>query len=172
MTARRTSQRVAEYLITKACRRLPVDVREDRYREWTAELPAIMNDGDVRHWLLRSARALRFAAGTYAGSRRLARGAAAGQPAPAAPAGGGARSRRRELGRPKLPDGTLFAIAAVLAWVTILIAAGRGSTPSGTNGAASTVFAVLAFAPDVLGLIAVIRFVRWLRRRSRRVPPR
>jgi hypothetical protein len=171
MTGRPGSQRVAEYLIRRASRRLPGEVRDERYREWAAELPAILTDSDVPPGLLRSARALRFAAGTYAGSRRLARGSATRQLAGASPTGWADRSRRRALGRPRLPDGTMFGAAAVLAWITILVLAGRGTGPSGANGAASTWFAVIAFAPDVLGLLAVIRFVRWLRRRSRNSPP-
>lgn len=171
MKARTPSQRIAEYVISKACRRLPLDMRDERSREWTAELPAILHDRDIRLGLLRSARALHFAAGTYACSRRLARSLATRQPAGASASGWADRSSRRVLGRPKLRDGAFFAIAAVLTWVAILLAAGRAS-PQGaaTNGAAGPLFAVIAFAPDVLGLVAIIRFVRWLRRRSRREP--
>jgi hypothetical protein len=165
------SQRIAEYVIRRACRRLPADMRDERYREWTAELPAIMHDDDVRLGLLHAARALRYAAGTYACSRQLARRSATRQLAGAPAAGWADRSHRRLLGRPRLPDGTFFAVAAVLTWVAVLIAMGRASPPgAATNGAASAMFAVIAFAPDVLALIAVVRFVRWLRRRSRRAP--
>jgi hypothetical protein len=57
-------QRAAEQLIWSACRRLPADVREERYREWTAELPAILDDPDVRFPIVRGVRTLRFAAST------------------------------------------------------------------------------------------------------------
>jgi hypothetical protein len=172
MTSRPGSQRIAEYVIRRACAHLPGDLREERYREWTAEIPAILHDSDVPLGLLRFARALRYAAGTWAFSRRLARGSAARHVASPSAGGWANRSHRRALARPRLPDGTLFGIAAVLAWITILVAAGRGSPPPGTaNGLASTAFVVIVFVPDVLALIAVIRFVRWLRRRSRHGPP-
>lgn len=57
------ARRLAGHLIRRACRRLPEDIRDDRYREWTAELPAILHDPDIRFRLHRSARALRYAAG-------------------------------------------------------------------------------------------------------------
>jgi hypothetical protein len=40
--------RTGEYLVRRACRRLPPDIRDDRYREWTAELPAILHDPQIR----------------------------------------------------------------------------------------------------------------------------
>jgi hypothetical protein len=54
-------QRLAEYLLRRACRRLPEGVREERYREWAGELPAILTDPDVRWQARRTARALLFA---------------------------------------------------------------------------------------------------------------
>jgi hypothetical protein len=69
MTSRPVIQRVAEYLVRRACRHLNAGVRDDRCREWTAELPAILADPDVRP-ALRSARALRFAVGTIRTARR------------------------------------------------------------------------------------------------------
>ena len=33
-----------EYLVARACRRLPAGIREERYREWVAELPVILHD--------------------------------------------------------------------------------------------------------------------------------
>jgi hypothetical protein len=56
-------QRLAEYLIRLSCRRFPEDIRDERYREWTAELPAILDDPDIRFGFRRDVRALRFAAG-------------------------------------------------------------------------------------------------------------
>ena len=61
--AQRLAGLLAEWLIGRACRHLPAAAREERGREWTAELPAILADPDVPSGLLRSARALRFAAG-------------------------------------------------------------------------------------------------------------
>lgn len=66
----------------------------------------------------------------------------------------------------RLPDGTFFAVAAVIAWFTILLTA-RANSPGGTL---SAVYGVLAFAPDALAVIAVVRFIRWLRR-NRHAPP-
>ncbi len=59
MTTRPAAQRIAELLIRAACRRLPGDVREERRREWSAELLAILHDPDIRIAALRRARALR-----------------------------------------------------------------------------------------------------------------
>jgi hypothetical protein len=75
-TASGAGQRLAGWLIGRACRRLPAQDREDRYREWTAEADAILRGPGA----LRPVRALRYAAGTTAGARRL------GQPGPASPA--------------------------------------------------------------------------------------
>lgn len=62
------------------------DTRDERYREWAAEVPAILHDPDIRFALLRSARALRFAAGTITSARRTP-GAIRHKPAAAASAG-------------------------------------------------------------------------------------
>jgi hypothetical protein len=72
------AQRVAGYLIRRACRRLPDDTREERYREWTSELPAILHDPGVRFAPRRSARTLFYAADTLRSTRSLRR--AAGSP--------------------------------------------------------------------------------------------
>jgi hypothetical protein len=50
-------------LIRASCRRLPEDERAERCREWSAELPAILDDASVRVPILRAARALRYSAG-------------------------------------------------------------------------------------------------------------
>ncbi|HTT52593.1 MAG TPA: hypothetical protein VMH35_14430 [Streptosporangiaceae bacterium] len=70
MTSRPPAQRAAGYLIGRACRHLPASTRDERGREWAAELPAILHDPDVRPGWRRSARALRFAAGTVRTARR------------------------------------------------------------------------------------------------------
>ncbi len=75
MTRDPLTQRIAEYLLRRACRRLPGDVRDERYREWAAELPAILHDPGIRLAPLRSARALLYAAGTIRGTGRLRRAA-------------------------------------------------------------------------------------------------
>lgn len=53
--------RLGEYLVRCACQLLPEPARTDRYREWTAELPCILNDPDVRLGAIRAARTLLFA---------------------------------------------------------------------------------------------------------------
>ncbi len=75
MTRPSRAQPIAEYLIRRACRRLSGDARGERYREWVAELPAILGDPDIRWALLRSARALGYAAGVSRSARRLRRAA-------------------------------------------------------------------------------------------------
>jgi hypothetical protein len=71
-------QRAAEWLIGAACRRLPADVRAERCREWTAELPAILDDESIRPSWLRGLRALAFCAGIARTTRQLNRSARAG----------------------------------------------------------------------------------------------
>jgi len=60
--------RVGEYLIGRACRPLPAEARDERYREWVAELPVILADPDVRPAARRAARMLRYASGTIRGT--------------------------------------------------------------------------------------------------------
>jgi hypothetical protein len=68
-------QRVAEWLIRAACRRLPADVRAERCREWAAELPAILGDQSLRPPFRRALRALSFCAGISRTTRQLRRSA-------------------------------------------------------------------------------------------------
>ncbi|KJE25416.1 hypothetical protein FF36_00029 [Frankia torreyi] len=58
---------LAERMIRLACRRLPEDARDERYREWTAELPAILHDPDIRSASRRALRVLLFAADQHRG---------------------------------------------------------------------------------------------------------
>lgn len=39
VTSHPRGQRIAEHLIRRGCRHLPADTRDERYREWKAELP-------------------------------------------------------------------------------------------------------------------------------------
>ncbi len=82
MSGTRPVQRIAERLIQGSCRRLPDDERAERCKEWSAELPAILDDKSIRLPVLRAVRALRFSAGISRTTRHLSR------------AGGGARHRR------------------------------------------------------------------------------
>lgn len=68
-------RRTGERLIRVACRRLPVGQRAERYREWTAELPAILDDATIRSPAVRALRMLAFCAGIYRTARRLSRSA-------------------------------------------------------------------------------------------------
>jgi hypothetical protein len=72
------AQRIAEWLIRTACRRLPADVRAEQCREWTAELPAILDDQSIRPSFLRTLRALTFCIGVSRTTRQLSRSARAG----------------------------------------------------------------------------------------------
>ena len=60
--------RVGEYLIARACRHLPAEARDERYREWVAELPVILRDPGVRPAGRRAARMLGYASGTIRGT--------------------------------------------------------------------------------------------------------
>lgn len=72
------TQLIAEWLIRTACRRLPADVRAEQCREWTAELPAILDDQSIRPSFLRTLRALTFSIGISRTTRQLSRSARAG----------------------------------------------------------------------------------------------
>jgi len=74
-------QRIAERLIRASCRRLPGDLRAERCREWSAELPAILHDESIRSGLIRAMRALSYSVGVSAATRRLGRGGGRSQSA-------------------------------------------------------------------------------------------
>lgn len=64
-------QRAAECLLRRACRRLPEEQAEERFAEWSAELPAIVSDPDLSG--LRAAwRAVAFALGQIRTAEELA----------------------------------------------------------------------------------------------------
>jgi len=71
-------QRIGERMIRGSCRRFPADVAADRYREWSAELSAILDDASLRSPFLRALRALAFCAGIARTTRQLSRPARAG----------------------------------------------------------------------------------------------
>jgi hypothetical protein len=60
--------RLGESLVHRACRRLPGPTRDDRYREWAAELPAILHDPEIRLAPYRALRMLAYAADTLRGA--------------------------------------------------------------------------------------------------------
>jgi hypothetical protein len=59
---------LGEWLVRRACRQLPQDVREERYQEWVAELPAILHDPQFRAAPRRAVRMLCYAADTFRGT--------------------------------------------------------------------------------------------------------
>jgi Phospholipase_D-nuclease N-terminal len=120
------AQQIAEWLIRTACRQLPVDVRAEQYREWTAELPAILDDQSIRPQFLRSLRALTFCIGISTTTRQLSRPARA-------------RSRRTRNSqwrtgaiRVRPPDVAVRMAVGLAAWLVIVatvIALGRTLHP-------------------------------------------
>jgi hypothetical protein len=68
MRAERQLLRFGEYLVGRASGRLPRDIREERYREWAAELPAILHDPQIRLAPRRALRMLGYAADTSRGT--------------------------------------------------------------------------------------------------------
>ena len=62
--------RIGEYLVRRACHRLPPETRGERYREWAAELPAILHDREIRLAPYRAVRMLGYAADTLRGTAR------------------------------------------------------------------------------------------------------
>ena len=158
MSRRPPAQRIAEHLIRRACRHLPGDTRDERCREWTAELPAILHDRDVRVPILRSARTLSYAIGIVR-STRHPRGTAGIYP----------RDTRQPAIFPR-PDGVFLALAAVALWFTL--AALGTAFPSSFSSPSPWMPLVLAavFLPGLLFVMAIVRFVLWLRRRRRHTP--
>ncbi|MEV0311263.1 hypothetical protein [Nonomuraea fuscirosea] len=72
MILRGHALRFGKRLIRNACLKLPIDIAVGYYEEWTAELPAILDDRDVRHPSVRIFRALAFAADQHRSVRKLA----------------------------------------------------------------------------------------------------
>jgi hypothetical protein len=68
MRAERALLRIGEYLVGLACRQLPRRGREERYREWLAELPAILHDPQNRPAAWRAVRMLGYAGDTLRGA--------------------------------------------------------------------------------------------------------
>jgi hypothetical protein len=72
MSGERRLLRIGEYLVRRACQQLPPNAREERYREWAAELPAILHDPQIRPAPRRAARMLGYAADTLRGTAMTA----------------------------------------------------------------------------------------------------
>ena len=76
MRGERWLLRAGEFLVGRAARHLPAAARDERYREWAAELPVILGDPEIKPAAARAARMLWFAADTLRGAalgRRPAR---------------------------------------------------------------------------------------------------
>ena len=121
-------RQAAERRIRRACRRLPEDSREECYREWAAELSAILGDPGGGRGFMRAARALSYSAGITRATRRLRR----------VSGGSGGRARHDSAvpwrdGAPATPRGPAFrATAGVGIWlifVVAFVAAMRGLQP-------------------------------------------
>jgi hypothetical protein len=65
MRAERQLLRLGDYLVGRACQRLPRNIRAERQREWAAELPAILHDPRIRFAPRRGVRMLGYAADTF-----------------------------------------------------------------------------------------------------------
>ena len=68
MRGERALLRAGEYLVGRACLRLPPGIRDERFREWAAELPAILHDPEIRPAARRAVRMLGYAADTLRGT--------------------------------------------------------------------------------------------------------
>jgi hypothetical protein len=110
MRGERWLLRVGEFLVGRAARHLPAAAREERCREWAAELPVILGDPEIKPAAARAARMLWFAADAV-------RGAALG-PGPARHRGahrGGAGLKNARKSARWLGEGcALLAVMAVL----------------------------------------------------------
>jgi len=135
-------QRLAQYLIRRASRRLPEDAREECYQEWAAELPAILEDPGVPLALLRTARALSYAAGTLTSARLLLP----------------ADYRTRRF---RLPRGAILAAAAVIIW----IAGSEIGDAYPLSGPWSYLYVAVGAVSETLAILAVVRVIRWLHQR-------
>jgi hypothetical protein len=106
-------QRIAEWLIRAACRRLPADVRAEHCREWAAELPAILDDQSIRPPLRRALRVLSFCIGISRTTRQLSR------------SGRARRTRSAQWRTGALPNQTpsvaVRAVLGFLIWLVVIV---------------------------------------------------
>jgi hypothetical protein len=151
VTALPRTQRLADDMIRRACRRLPGEAGDERYREWAAELPAILSDPDIGPRVRRRARALGYAAGVSRCARRLGR--AGGQPRPGA-------SLHAQPGFPvrRVVVGVLIDVAVVAVFITL----GTAFQPPRPWLLVSVLPAAAGFAVFCLADLARARQVRYL----------
>jgi hypothetical protein len=155
------TQRIAEWLIRTACRRLPADVRAEQCREWTAELPAILDDRSIRPPLLRTLRALTFSIGISTTTRQLSRPARAGSRRTRNP------QWRTSAMRARPPGVAVRTVAGLAVWLAIVagfIVAGRALPDSPVWLAALGLPLAIGFDAFCLADIARAAQVRYLPR--------
>lgn len=153
------AQRIAEWLIRAACRRLPADVRAEQCREWTAELPAILDDQSIRPSFLRALRALTFCIGISRTTRQLSRSARAGSRR--------TRNSQWRTGAVKTrpPDVAVRTVAGLAVWLVIVAGViTLGRTLPDPHGWLVTVGLALAIGFDAFCLVDIARaaHVRYL----------
>jgi hypothetical protein len=118
MRGERWLLRVGEFLVGRAARRLPAAARDERSREWAAELPVILGDPEIKPAAGRAGRMLWFAADTLRGAA-LGPGPARHRGAHRGPAGmNGVLKSARWLGTGL---GGLAALAVLLAAQAFLV---------------------------------------------------
>ncbi|MGO8957848.1 MAG: hypothetical protein ACLQFR_10820 [Streptosporangiaceae bacterium] len=166
MTRGFRAPRIAAHIIGRAGRRLNEDVRDERHREWMAELPAIRDDPDVRSDFVRSLRTLSYASGLLRSARRMnPAGPGRAQAASRVDRPGWAfRSARRPVTGPRLPPGVLPGMAGFIAWFCLVLVV--RSHP--LTGSWNLVYVAISAADALLVAVSEVRFVRWIRRRSSR----
>jgi hypothetical protein len=146
------AQRTAEWLIRTACRRLPADVRAEQCREWTAELPAILDDQSIRPSLLRTLRALTFCIGISRTTRQLSRLARAGSRR--------TRNSRWRTGTVKTrpPDVAVRTVVGLAVWlVTVAGVITLGRTLPDPHGWLVALGLALAIGFDAFCLVDIAR---------------
>jgi Phospholipase_D-nuclease N-terminal len=140
-------QRIGERIIRSSCRRFPADVGADRYREWTAELSAILDDASIRSSLRRALRALAFSAGVARTTRQLSRPARAGARQ--------ARSEQWRAGATRMRPGEMAVRVAVGLAVWLVVVAGLIAVITALrNGSRSDVWPLLVVVPLGIGFDA------------------
>ncbi len=165
MTRGLRAPRIAAHIIRRASRLLNQGIRDERYREWMAELPAIRDDPDVWSDFVRSLRTLSYALGVLRSARRL--NLAGRERAKAASRvdrpGWASRSAQGPVTGPRLPPGVLPGIAGVIAWFCLVLVV--RSHP--LNGSWNLVYVAISAADALFVAVSEVRFVLWIRRRSR-----
>lgn len=149
------TQKIAEWLIHTACRRLPADVRAERYREWAAELPAILGDQSIRPSFLRVLRALTFCLGISRTTRRLSRSARAGSRHTGKP------PWQTGAVKPGPPDVVLRMVVGLVVWLLVVVGfIALLRTHADLHGWPVTLGLALAIGFDAFCLVDVARAKR------------